>query len=257
MTTATTTTAAATTTRRARRRPTRRRRPARPTRRAARRGRRGRGGALGEAARDDRRLPLDDWVRRRGRVRRRQHKGQYHDESFVDAAGNRWLLYYFLNGDGADNEVCARLSRRSRAALALLSRCSRVALATPRVALLLLLLRRRRRRRPPLAVSDSHAYSNERDPRASPQGHLSLYLSVALPATLPFGWRKHTTFTMSLEHASGDDAQRHAKWATQAFHAVPPPAVQVGQRQLRSARARALPSDENHTSRGGVPFSPS
>ena len=31
---------------------------------------------------------------------------------------------------------------------------------------------------------------------------------------------------MSLEHASGDDAQRHAKWATQAFHAVPPPAVQ-------------------------------
>ena len=55
----------------------------------------------------------------------RQHKGQYHDESFVDAAGNRWLLYYFLNGDGADNEVCARLSRRSRAALALLSRCSR------------------------------------------------------------------------------------------------------------------------------------
>lgn len=91
----------------------------------------------------------------------RAHKGMYHDAGFVDAAGNRWLLYYFLDGDGADNA-----------------------------------------------------------------GHVSLYLSVRDAATLPFGWQKHATFTMSVDHASGDASYGYAKWATQVFRAAPPPAVQ-------------------------------
>ena len=43
----------------------------------------------------------------------------YHDAGFVDAAGNRWLLYYFLDGDGADNagHVSLYLSVRDAATL--------------------------------------------------------------------------------------------------------------------------------------------
>ena len=49
----------------------------------------------------------------------RAHKGMYHDAGFVDAAGNRWLLYYFLDGDGADNagHVSLYLSVRDAATL--------------------------------------------------------------------------------------------------------------------------------------------
>ncbi|KAJ8600637.1 hypothetical protein CTAYLR_006922 [Chrysophaeum taylorii] len=89
----------------------------------------------------------------------RSHKGEYHEVAFADAAGNKWLLYYFLDGDGADNA-----------------------------------------------------------------GHVSLYLSVRDAARLPFGWSKNATFSMTLEHEN--PSRHYSKWATQAFRAAPPPAVQ-------------------------------
>ena len=48
------------------------------------------------------------------KIQARAHKGEYHDSAFVDAAGNRWLLYYFLDGDGADNAGHVRSSGASK-----------------------------------------------------------------------------------------------------------------------------------------------
>ena len=123
----------------------------------------------------------------------RAHKGMYHDAGFVDAAGNRWLLYYFL--DGTVQTMPGTFHSTSRFATPLRSRSAgrntRRALRRPHMRPRLYQLLRCRRRR--FTMSVDHASGDAS--RGYAKWATQVFRAAPPPAVQDWGWPKFAAHT--------------------------------------------------------------